>query len=113
MQYDILFNGKGEAMAREATINARLDESLKRGGSAVLERNGVSPTQLIRSLYRYLEQEQRIPECLDIQAEDARSQAQRKREIARSVAGCITLPTDFDAKNTRAARIQQKYGNLL
>lgn len=100
-------------MAREATINARLDESLKRGGSAVLERNGVSPTQLIRSLYRYLEEEQRIPECLDVQAEDARSRAQRKREVARSIAGCITLPADFDAKDARAARIAQKYGDLL
>lgn len=113
MQYATLFNGKGEAMAQEATINARLDESLKRGGSAVLERNGVSPTQLIRSLYRYLEEEQRIPECLDVQAEDARSRAQRKREVARSIAGCITLPADFDVKDARAARIAQKYGDLL
>ena len=100
-------------MTQEATINARLDESLKRGGSAVLERNGVSPTQLIRSLYRYLEQEQRIPECLDVQTEDARSRTQRKREVARSIAGCITLPEDFDAKNAHAARIEQKYDNLL
>ena len=100
-------------MAQEATINARLDESLKRSGSAVLERNGVSPTQLIRSLYRYLEQEQRIPECLDVQAEDVRSRTQHKREVARSIAGCITLPAGFDAKNARAARIEQKYGDLL
>ena len=100
-------------MTKEATINARLDESLKRSGSAVLERNGVSPTQLIRSLYRYLEEEQRIPECLDVQAEDARSHAQHKREVARSIAGCITLPADFDAKSARAARIAQKYGDLI
>ena len=100
-------------MAQEATINARLDESLKRSGTAVLERNGVSPTQLIRSLYRYLEKEQRIPECLDVQAEDERSRMQRKREVARSIAGCITLPDGFDAKQARSDRIAQKYGDLL
>ena len=48
-----------------------------------------------------------------MQAEDARSRAQRKREVARSIAGCITLPADFDVKDARAARIVQKYGNLL
>lgn len=100
-------------MAQEATINARLDEALKRGGTAVLERSGVSPTQLIRSLYRYLEREQHIPECLDVEAEDARNRAQHKREVARSIAGMITLPSNFDAKQARAERIARKYGDLL
>lgn len=100
-------------MAQEATINARLDEALKRNGSAVLEQNGISPTQLIRSLYRYLEREQRIPECLDVQAEDARAKAEHRREVARSIAGTIALPDGFDFKAARAERIAHRHGDLL
>lgn len=100
-------------MAHEATINARLPEPLKRGGTEVLERFGVSPTQLIRSLYAYMDREQRIPECLELAEEDAASQNKRRRTIARSIAGSITLGAQFDVKQARADRIAGKYGDLL
>ena len=100
-------------MAQDATINARLPQSLKRGGTAVLERAGVSPTTLIRSLYSYMDREQKIPECLDIAQVEAAAAIVRKRRAARSVAGLISLPVAFDARKMREARIREKYSELL
>ena len=53
-------------MEAAATINARIPEALKQSGTKVLERNSVSPTELIRSVYRYMDRHQRLPECLDV-----------------------------------------------
>lgn len=99
-------------MDHEATINVRLSVSLKRSGTAVLERNGVSPTQLVRSVYRYLDREQRIPECLDINPDAAQKRRDARRAVARSVAGSIHLQGDLDTKTLRADRIEQKYGSV-
>lgn len=103
-------------MAQDATINARLPQSLKRGGTAVLEREGVSPTTLIRSLYAYIDREQKIPECLDVAQAEAAAAIAQKRRAARSVAGLISLPAGYDSRavrDAREARIRQKYGELL
>ena len=98
-------------MPVEATINARMPESLKRGGSRVLERDGISPTQLIRSLYSYIAREDRIPECLEEEMAGFQDKYERRRELARSVAGTISLPEDFDVKKARAKRLEEKYGS--
>lgn len=100
-------------MEHEATINARMPDALKRGGTRVLEQNGVSPTQIIRRLYAYMEREGCIPECLDESDAGAAGIFQRRRELVRVISGTISLPEDFDAKRERAGRIEQKYGDLL
>ena len=103
-------------MAHEATINARLPEALKRNGTAVLQQNGVSPTQVIRSLYRYMEREGKIPECLDIQLENQSDIRAKRLQAARSIAGMIQLPDDtetLNVKELRDERILAKYGELL
>ena len=100
-------------MSNEATINARMPDALKRGGGRVLDENGMSPTQIIRRLYGYMEREGRIPECLEDDAADERSVFDRRRELARSVAGTITLPDGLDARKLRAERLDRKYGDLL
>ena len=100
-------------MEHEATINARLPQALKRGGSRVLDKNGVSPTQLIRKLYSYMEREGHIPECLDDSASSQQDLFQHRRALARSIAGSINLTEDLDVKAERARRIEEKYGELL
>ena len=103
-------------MAHEATINARMPEALKRSGTAVLEQCGTSPTQVIRSLYRYMEREGKVPECLDLKLETQRDVRAKKLQVARSIAGMIQTSNSesaIDTKALRAERIQEKYGELL
>ena len=59
-------------MAAVATLNVRLPEDLKERGMQVLEREGVSVSELIRALFRELEATQELPDFA------------RAREIERS-----------------------------
>ena len=98
--------------AFEADI-ARLPEALKRAGSSVLEKKGVTPTEIIRSLYRYMEATQEIPPCLDVAQSSGKSIYQSRREALRRVRGLVDLPEGYDPEGDRKARIVQKYGDLL
>lgn len=100
-------------MGTTATINARIPESLKEHGSQILERDGVSPTELIRSVYRYMEKEQRIPECLDVSAAGGTDAFEKRRAIARSLRGTVRVPDGIDLEDLRAQRIGSKYEGLL
>ena len=100
-------------MEHEATINARMPEALKRGGTRVLDEQGVSPTQIIRKLYSYMEREGRIPECLEDSANGTQDLFETRRSLARRIAGTITLSGTLDVAAERASRIEEKYGSLL
>ena len=100
-------------MEAAATINVRMPEQLKRGGVRVLERNGVSPTEVVRSLYRYMEREQSIPECLDVAPNVEHDVYQNRRMLLRSFDDCTVDSYDPDCKKDRACRIEEKYGDLL
>ena len=100
-------------MESVATINVRMPENLKRNGGKVLERNRVSPTELVRSVYRYMEQNQAIPECLDIAADNQKEAVQSRRLLLRRIAGTIDFGGEVDVKQAREERIAAKYGNLL
>jgi len=45
-----------------AQLNVRIDEDLKAAGDAVLERYGVPAVQVIRDIWHYMAEHQRIPE---------------------------------------------------
>ena len=45
-----------------AQLNVRIDEDLKAAGDAVLERYGVPAVQVIRDVWYYMAENQRIPE---------------------------------------------------
>ena len=100
-------------MEAAATINVRMPETLKRSGGKVLERDRVSPSELVRSVYRYMEKHQEIPACLELADDHRRSTQDKRRALLREIAGTISLPADFDAKTARAERIESKYGDLL
>ena len=95
-----------------ATINVRMPESLKGHGTQVLERNGISPSELVRSTYRFLEREQRIPECLDIAStqDDAFT---RRRKLLRTIPKTTGDPLEASVSELQAQRIEEKYGDLL
>ena len=44
-----------------ATLNIRLDENLKEQAYLVLDKLGVSPSELVRSIFRYVAEEERLP----------------------------------------------------
>ncbi|MGI6217958.1 MAG: hypothetical protein ACOYIK_10170 [Coriobacteriales bacterium] len=99
-------------MSKMATLNVRLPEELKRHGSQVLEREDVTPTQLVKSLYSYMEREQAIPECLRAELGASKSKYDMRRKLLRDIAGSVDLPEDFDFNETRRRRIEEKYGSV-
>ena len=100
-------------MEATATINVRLQEQLKQNGSRVLERNGVSPTEVVRSLYRYMDRYQKLPECLDVASGEDESVYQRRRALLHRFDGFSAASCKIDCKTERAHRIEEKYGDLL
>ena len=84
-------------MAVAGTINARLPEDLKRHGAQVLDREGVSVTQAIRSLFEYLEREQTVPEWMQAEGKSA-AEIARKRKKLRSLVGIAEITEDFDGR---------------
>lgn len=91
-------------MAASATLNVRLPESLKVHGAAVLEREGLTVSDAVRSLYECMEREQTFPEALRSQPAD--DPFTRRREIARSMIGI--LPADLTIEEAREARFARK-----
>lgn len=69
-------------MAVVATLNVRLPEDLKEQGMRVLEREGVSVSELIRDLFRELEETQELPDFARERV-DARGKMEAKRSILR------------------------------
>jgi antitoxin component of RelBE/YafQ-DinJ toxin-antitoxin module len=100
-------------MEAAATINVRLSEQLKQGGTKVLDRCGITPTELVRSVYRYMDRHQTVPECLDIapQAED--NIYIKRRMLLRSFDSFEAIASTVDCKAERGRRVQEKYGDLL
>ena len=94
-----------------ATINVRLPLELKERGSAVLDRNNVTVTDLVRELYSYMEREQRIPSCLSPESpEDA--VARRRRQL-RECVGVLRVPEGANLKSLRDERMAERYGEFL
>ncbi|MDO4183249.1 MAG: type II toxin-antitoxin system RelB/DinJ family antitoxin [Coriobacteriia bacterium] len=88
-------------MAKQSTLNIRLDQGLKKRGNEVLEREGISVSEAVRRLYAYMEREQKVPpELVEQQAEDAFA---RRRMLMKSMVG--VLPADASLAQARQARL--------
>ena len=74
-------------MAQIGTLNVRLSESLKRHGCEVLERYGVSTSDAIRTLFEYLEREQKLPDQLFGEPDGS---IDARRILMREMVGCIS-----------------------
>lgn len=91
-----------------ATLNVRMPEELKRSGDRVLEREGVSVSDAVRGLYRYLEDEQKVPEWLIEGTESKDDVFERRRRTLRQLVGIVDLPLDFDLDAVRHERLMRK-----
>ena len=71
-----------------ATINVRIPLSLKEGGEAVLEREGVSVSEAIRKFYMFLERNQVLPDFFrETGAVSTEEALAKKRETLKSLVG--------------------------
>ena len=98
-------------MAATATLNVRLPEDLKRHGGQVLERNGVSVSDAVRALYEHLTASQALPDFME--GAEGDSIYDRRRKLARSMVGIVSVPKGFDTKQARHERIAAKNEGLL
>ena len=90
-------------MQTGATLNVRLNKSLKQRGDAVLEREGISTTTAVRKLYQYLDQSQAAPTWMT--SENTKDSYEQRRQTMRSLVGIISLPDNFDGKTLRDERL--------
>lgn len=88
-----------------ATLNIRLPKELKQHGQQVLDREQVSTSDLIRSLYQYMEEHQEIPSF----AKNSASATEEKRRSLQSMAGRIAISEDAEAQWRE--HLGQKYGD--
>lgn len=70
----------------QATLNVRMDATLKERGENVLRENGVTTSQAVRALWSYLAQSNELPAFMnaDARRDDERA---RKRSLLLALAG--------------------------
>jgi DNA-damage-inducible protein J len=89
-----------------ATINVRLPQSLKEGGEAVLEREGISVSEAIRRFYIDLECRQEAPDFLKQNSgAEAADLITQKRELLKGLVGLApSIKTREQIKDERISR---------
>lgn len=100
-----VFPGGGALVAANATLNVRIDKSLKARGDAVLAREGASVSGAVRELYRYLDQFQELPFWM--RDEEEKDVYEQRREGIRSLVGIVSVPDDFDSNKLRVDRLSR------
>lgn len=95
-------------MASNAVLNIRLPEELKNHGNQVLDRNGISVSQIVRDLYRYMEAKQDIPSFA--KQDDSSDKFENRRCVLRGLNLGLDIPEDFDFKKIKGDRLVEKFG---
>ena len=57
-------------MPATVQLNTRIDPELKRRGDAVFSRAGLTPSDVVRAVWRAAAQTQRVPECIEAAREN-------------------------------------------
>ena len=74
-------------MAQRTQLNTRIDAEVKRRGDAVFARQGLTSSQVVRAVWQYAADMQRVPECVrPAIGEDRR----RRVEAARRGSGFVS-----------------------
>lgn len=72
----------------QATINERLNATVKERGDKVLRDNGISTTEAIRGLWSSMARTREVPSFLMRECRrDEEAERRRKREVARGLVG--------------------------
>ena len=88
---------------KDATLNIRLEPTLKQHGAAVLQREGLTVTEAVRALYEYMDEHQEFPDVLRADSQAKQRKANRRRDLMRSMVGI--LPADTTLAQAREARL--------
>ncbi len=92
-------------MGANAMLNVRLDRGLKAEGDGVLARAGITASDAIRRLYRFMKEHQEVPAfCL---SEDKASSAEVKRAAMRELIGIAPLKQGESARSIKAERLSR------
>lgn len=91
----------------QATINARLNATVKERGDKVLRDNGISTTEAIRGLWSSMARTREVPSFLMQECRrDEAAERRRKREIARSLVGLAGGGSSLGDDELSAMRFQ-------
>lgn len=86
-------------------LNVRLDKGLKLEGDRVMAKQGVSATQAIRGLYRFMEENQDVPDFCKA-GSDSSGPDERRRAMRRLV-GIAKLKPGEDLNTLRNERLSR------
>jgi DNA-damage-inducible protein J len=94
------------AMMQNATINVRLPQDLKLRGDKVLLRENTSISDVVRAVYGYIAQEQKLPDFLKNPKKDEQQiLVEQKRRLLQSMVGIIPSSIELEQmKDERLAR---------
>lgn len=88
-----------------AMLNVRLDKNLKAEGDRVLAKQGVSATEAIRGLYRFIEQNDEVPDFC--RAESGKLSPEARRQKMRQLVGIAKLAPGEDLKTLKRERLSK------
>lgn len=89
-----------------AMLNVRLDRSLKASGDRVLAKQGISATEAIRGLYRFLGQTEEVPEFCRSEGDALTSAAKRQR--MRQLVGIAKMGPGEDLGSLKEERLSKR-----
>ena len=90
----------------QATLNVRMDATLKQRGEAVLREYGISTSEAIRCLWNELAESRQVPAFMQGASEAAQQKAKKKAALM-AFAGIGTGPYS-DLTDEELARIYEK-----
>lgn len=88
-----------------AMLNVRMEKSLKAAGDRVLSKLGVSTTEAIRGLYRFMEETDTVPDYC--RREDGKLSPNEKRQKMKQLVGIAKLAPGEDLKTLKHERLSK------
>lgn len=86
-------------------LNVRLDKTLKSEGDRVLAKQGISTTEAVRGLYRFMEKTREVPDfCM---AESGAATPESRRSKMRKLVGIVKLEPKEDADTVKRERLSR------
>lgn len=88
-----------------AMLNVRMDKDLKAQGERVLAKQGVSATEAIRGLYRFMEQTEEVPDFCITESEALSPDARRQK--MRQMVGIAKMAPGEDLSTLKQERLSR------